>query len=162
MKDTEMRGLLLSRYHEHRREAWWYPNESDVNGALNLDDIFYISEQLAEAGLIDWRPIRSLGTQHYEGMGHISALGIDVIEGEARAPFSIVIKNYSVNGDNFGIVGDSNSQSIEPQIELIVSSIDKSSHDEKEKKEAKGLLKKFLEHPLVTAIAGAAVAKYLS
>lgn len=160
MKDTEMRGLLLRKYYDHRREDWWYPSTGDLNNLLADTDIFYVSEQLAELGLLEWKPLRQLGSEGGIGMGHITAAGVDVVEGVAQPPPSIEIRNYTVSGANFGIVGDNNQQSIEIAIEKIVSAINNSSVDEGSKAEAKGLLRKFLEHPLVSAIAGAALTKF--
>jgi hypothetical protein len=71
------------------------------------------------------------------GWGKISAFGVDVIEGHAKPPISITLDQV---------------QDFSVQIDKIVNAIEQSKASEHEKTEAKFLLKKFLEHPLVTSI----------
>jgi len=64
--------------------------------------------------------------------------------------------NVSIQ-DSHGIqIGDQNIQNVTTTFELLVSAIEKSEASEEEKAEAKGRLKKFVDHPLVTSILGGA------
>ena len=64
------------------------------------------------------------------------------------------IGNITVNGP--AQVGNGNVQNIESLFYNLVEQIDKSNATEEEKKEAKGLLRSFLEHPLTSAVVGGA------
>ncbi|MCI0557985.1 MAG: hypothetical protein MN733_05780 [Nitrososphaera sp.] len=54
-------------------------------------------------------------------------------------------------------IGDGNTQAIHSSISLLVSAIEQSDATSAQKEEAKSLLRAFLEHPLVVAIAGGAI-----
>lgn len=98
---------------------------------------------------------------HVGGMARITATGADVIEGNLRPPIAINIHNPRTinvtNSSNFQ-VGDGNIQVVLQLIKTLIEEIDKSSGTRQQKEEAKSLLKRFIEHPLVTAIVGDTVA----
>ncbi|MDR6297751.1 hypothetical protein [Pantoea dispersa] len=77
---------------------------------------------------------------------------------------SYTVKHQTINvGSHSNVqIGDHNRMEFRENIQNLISIIEKSSASESEKEEAKGLLKKFLEHPLVTTIAGSAVGAFLS
>lgn len=77
---------------------------------------------------------------------------------------SYTVKHQTINvGNNSNVqIGDHNKMEFRENIQNLIQTIDKSSASEPEKEEAKGLLKKFLEHPLVTTIAGSAAGAFLS
>jgi hypothetical protein len=162
MKDSELRGLILQKYYEKRREQWsqWKTEDfSDLPDTIEFDavDLYRACDQLAEYGLIDWKPLRGHKNQTVGGVGKISAAGVDVVEGNSRPPISIVLDqshHIAVHHSSNVQVGHGNVQDVTVQVEKIIGAIDKSSASEEEKKEAKSLLKKFLEHPLVSSIAG--------
>jgi hypothetical protein len=78
-----------------------------------------------------------------------------VIEGSTKAPISISFdQSISVHGSSDVQIGSHNIEDIKIEIGKIVSAIDHSSANDQEKAEAKSLLKKFLQHPLVASIAG--------
>ena len=92
------------------------------------------------------------------GMGKINAFGIDVIEGDAQPDLKVEFvqnKTINISGSSNVIVGDSNvaTQSVRD----LINAIDSSSATPEQKAEAKSLLRSFLEHPLVAAVAGGAV-----
>ncbi|HUK99664.1 MAG TPA: hypothetical protein VLX29_02280, partial [Nitrospirota bacterium] len=60
----------------------------------------------------------------------------------------------SVHSSSNVQIGNANVQDLSIHIGKIISAIDGSNATEGEKREAKSLLKEFLEHPLVTSIAG--------
>ncbi len=69
------------------------------------------------------------------------------------------MKNQTINihSANAVQIGDSNTQQITIAIQSLVEKIENSNGSDLEKIEAKNLLQKFLEHPLVAAVAGAAI-----
>ena len=74
-----------------------------------------ICEQLAEHGLLHWRSLRGLTVDG--GMGNISASGVDVVEGTARAPIAITLHTISVIQSSNVQIGDSNTQDVNVRIE---------------------------------------------
>ena len=154
MKDAEIRGILLQKYYEHRRERYISFSSEDFNGQISDKDIAYISDQLSEHGLIAWQPTQNRG-ELVGGFGHISAFGVDVIENEdIESPIKIVFdqRNISVTESTNVQIGNGNIQTETLTIGQIIEAIDKYADKESEKKEAKSRLKAFLEHPLVTSI----------
>ena len=162
MKDSELRGLILQKYYDKRRKGWfqWKTEDfSDVPDTMKFDavDLFRACDQLAEYGLIDWKGARGPQNETIGGFGKISAAGADVIEGNVEPPISIVLdQSYrvAVHHSSNVQIGNANVQDVTIHIGQLVSAIDESSVSEEEKREAKSLLKKFLEHPLVSSIAG--------
>ena len=162
MKDTEIRGLLLQKYYEYRRGehgSWFLPEPSDFDNKLTHEDIIHVSAQLGEHGLIDWKELRSGSGNLFTGRGSITADGINVVEGTAKAPISITMNNQpiTITGSSNVIVGNSNTQNINANIEAIIRAIQETKEPEDKKEEANGLFRKFLEHPLVSAITGGAI-----
>lgn len=156
MKDTELRGIVLQKYYEKRRESMFTPRPEDFGEQISLEDILAISEQLGEHNLITWKSIKNFGGVQF-GMGKISAYGIDVIEGEATPDIKMEFvqnKSVTISGSSNVIVGDHNKQSVSHHIYEIIRALDTSQASLEQKIEAKGLLRKFVEHPLVTAVAG--------
>ena len=99
MKDVDLRGVVLQKFYEVRNRE---PSMVDPLRLPGLDAIepdhirlLNICEQLAEHGLLHWRSLRGLTIDG--GMGNISASGIDVVEGTARAPIAITLHTISVS-----------------------------------------------------------------
>ena len=63
--------------------------------------------------------------------------------------------NYTFNNSQGIQIGDLNSQNLEITLQKLVNIINESSGSDEQKVEAKNLLNKFLEHPLVAAVVGA-------
>ncbi len=157
MNDNEIRGLLLRKYYERRREPLFQPKPEDFSGQLTTGDILAVSSQLAEHGLIDWRSTSTMrDTERGRGLGKITAAGIDVVEGTATAPIAIRLQNVTVQDSPNAniIVGDRNTQNISANIEAIIRAINDGKGTDAQKAEAKSLLKRFVDHPLVAAVAG--------
>jgi hypothetical protein len=90
-----------------------------------------------------------------EGMGRITNLGVDVIEGNIKAPIAISIdRSISVSGSNLVQIGDGNTQDIRINSDKIVAAINQSTATLGEKEDAKSLLQKILENPLLSKIFG--------
>jgi hypothetical protein len=159
MKDTELRGIVLQCYYDKRRESMFTPKVEDFQEQITLEDICAISGQLDEHGLITWKAIKSFGGVVF-GLGKITALGIDVVEGVTAPDIKVeFVQNKSINitGSSNVIVGDHNKQNISHHISEIARAIDASQATHEQKAEAKSLLRKFVENPMVTAIAGGAI-----
>jgi hypothetical protein len=162
MKDNELRGLILQKYYDRRREGWfqWKTDDfKDLPETVEFDavDLFRVCDQLAEHGLIEWQRAAGRQDETIGGFGKISAFGVDVIEGHTKPPISISLdysRHITVHGSSNVQIGNANVQGISIAIEKVIAAIDRSQAPETEKAQAKSLLKKFLEHPLVTSIAG--------
>jgi hypothetical protein len=63
-------------------------------------------------------------------------------------------RHITVHSSSNVQIGNANVQDVSIEIEKVIAGIDSSPAPESEKTEAKSLLKKFLEHPLVASIAG--------
>ena len=159
MKDTVLRGLVLTKYYERRRGQLFCPKPEDLGQDVTEQDILAISDQLAQHGMIEWKPLRGQLGKLIAGMGKISAFGIDVVEGEAIADIKVEFvtnQNISISGSQNVVIGNNNSQVFSKHIQEILSAIDNSPASSEEKGEAKGRLAQFLAHPLVASIAGVA------
>jgi hypothetical protein len=157
MKDADIRGIVLKKYYEHRREGYIGLTPLDFDDRLTEADIFHIASQLGEHGLIHWRAVEAIGGDR-AGSGKISAAGIDVVEGTATSRIAIhVDKSINVSNSTDVQIGSRNKQTLHVEIEHLVAAINGSQASAAEKAEAKSLLRKFLEHPLVSTIVGGAI-----
>jgi len=111
MKDNELRGVILQEYYERRRSPVNMLKEEDFLPPIKKDDILHISEQLAQHGLIDWKPLKN-GPRLVDGSGKITASGIDVIENEGlNSPIQIFIpQNINISNSTGIQIGNNNSQ----------------------------------------------------
>src|SRR5438874_1226739 len=96
MKDNELRGVILRKYYDKRREGlfqWKADDFKDLPDTIEFDavDLFRACDQLAEHGLIEWKGLQDHQGQTIGGVGKISAFGVDVIEGHAKSPISITL-----------------------------------------------------------------------
>lgn len=66
-------------------------------------------------------------------------------------PMSSFVINGNVSANNLQI-GNNNNQNVENAISQILGEIDKMNVSENQKQEAKGLLYKFMEHPIISNI----------
>jgi len=159
MTEKQQRGIVLRKFYEKREDGLFQWAELAETEQLEPGiDYIRMSDQLGDYGLIDWQPVRGSGGKTVGGIGQINAFGIDVIEGEAQSPLPIEIKidqrSYNISASSHVQIGDNNVQDVQIHIEKLFDAIERSSGSPDEKAEAKGRLKKFLEHPLVTSIAG--------
>jgi len=160
MKDTQLRGIILAKFYERRRGQIFMPKSEDFDPPIPIEDILAISEQLGQHKLIDFQPLKYIGGI-FIGLGKISAYGIDVVEGEATPDIKVELvhnKTVNVTGSSNVVVGDHNQMSITQHIAELARVIDNSSGTPEQKAEAKGLLGRLVEHPLVAAAVSGAVA----
>lgn len=158
MRDNDLRGIVLEQFYRRRHEDERCGLDEIVVGAGlpgELQRVGNVCEQLSQYNLIEWNAIKGVSGS-IAGMGRITATGVDVIEGTARAPISLTVHDHSVSvsgSSNFQI-GNSNSQAFNTTIEKLVSAIDHSSASIGEKSEAKSLLQKLADNKLIIAALG--------
>ncbi|MCI5160318.1 MAG: hypothetical protein D3906_18215 [Candidatus Electrothrix sp. AUS1_2] len=168
MKDTELRGLILQYYYDRRRKGILRaPQPADLSVEVDEQDILHVCDQLGEHGLMRWNSLKSneFGMPAIRaGAGEINAFGIDVVEGAATPDIKVEFvqhtNNSTVNitGSTHVIAGNSitgNNNTL--TLSGLAEAIESADATPQEKEEAKTLLRKFLEHLLVSAIAGSAV-----
>ena len=88
------------------------------------------------------------------------AFGIDVVEHGVTPDIKVeFVHNQTVNitGSSNVVVGDNNSQTVTQTVRDLVAVIESSTAPQEQKAEAKSLLRRFLEHPLLAAVSGGAV-----
>ncbi len=159
MKDTQLRGLLLEAFYRRRREDFFVPNAEEIGAKVGEQDILQVCDQLAQHRMIKWKSLGSPGNIEV-GVGKISAFGIDVIENVATPDINVeFVQNQTVNiSDSTNVVvGNNNSQVVTQTVRNLISIIESSDSPNEQKTEAKSLLRRFLEHPLLTAVAAGAI-----
>lgn len=168
MKDSELRGYILQYFYNRRRERELpAPKPADISVDVTEQDILHVCDQLGEKELLDWQSIKSsdyAGDSFLEGIGKITSYGIDAVEGkptpDIKVEFVQHTNNSTVNINNSAnviagnsITGDNNTLTLSG----LEKAIDSADATPQEKEQAKTLYRKFLEHPLVSAIVGGAV-----
>ena len=157
MKDSELRGHILDYYYKRRRQSWSLPKPEDLGLEVSELDILHVATQLGEQNLLEWKKLGTHGNIH-AGMGKINAFGIDVVEGNLQSPVKVEFvqhKTINVSGSTNVVVGDNNT--VNQSVQELLRAIDQTRGTTEQKAEAKTLLKQFLEHPLVSAVAGGAI-----
>ncbi|MGA2860871.1 MAG: hypothetical protein ACLQFF_01850 [Steroidobacteraceae bacterium] len=155
MKVSELRGLLLEKYYQRRKERLIGLVPSDFDGKLNEQDILNIAGQLADHGLIHWRANMGHGGIG-GGMGTITAAGVDVVEGKVAAPIEIHLspdRSLQVSASSGATPANETKQTVAVAIERLAQAIDDSDASAAHKRAARLLLRAFQEHPLLCTIA---------
>jgi hypothetical protein len=178
MKDSELRGFVLQAFYRKRRLGWLgiginTGEDLEFDDRVPQEDVVRIAAQLADAGLLEWSPLKNNRGNLIAGAGQINAFGVDVIEGTETPPIPIHIDmsshtfttNISGQNNNVQVAGANSqqSQNISQEVEKLIQAIDSSAATEEEKSEAKGLLAAFLQSSVITALLGGSpvVAKIL-
>jgi hypothetical protein len=146
MTDSELRGLLLEKYYQRRKERLIGLLPSDFDGKLNERDIQSIAGQLADHGLIHWRPNRGhdgIGG----GMGAITPAGVDVVESKVAAPMDI---HWSQ--DRSLQLPAEVLHGVALAIERLLQAIEHSGASLAERQAAIALLQAFQQHPLLRSM----------
>jgi hypothetical protein len=155
MTDDERRGLLLEKYYQRRKERLIGLVPSDFDGRLNEHDILNTAGQLADHGLIHWRPNMGQGGVG-GGMGTITAAGVDVVEGRRAPPVEIQFshdRSLQLSASAEMASANDTSQGVEVAIERLARAIDASNASAADKRAATALLRAFQQHPLLRIIA---------
>ena len=160
MKDTELRGILLQDLYDHRSNPNYKPVGSKLAPPVIDGDLVRVLEQLERHGLADVHFIDSIGGPREVLRARISANGVDVIEDGSDPGIKIeLVQNHTYNISNSTnvAIGNNNEQVVKNSVDELLKLIEASSGTKEEKAEAKGLLRRFLEHPLLTSVAGGVI-----
>jgi hypothetical protein len=157
MRDTERRGIVLERFYGARHKVDWREFDAlQTPVTMGPTELANICKQLGQHGLIEWESVDTL-TGNIPMRARITAGGIDVIEGTARAPISITLHDHSVRvtGSTNVQIGNANSQTVQVEIQKILTKIDHSAAaPPPEKQEAKSLLERLSNNALLVSLIG--------
>lgn len=104
----------------------------------------------------DERLVVTDATFFNEGIGSLGAHYQIKFKKGGESPAQRPTQNINISGAQSVQIGDYNTQNIVNSFEALVKMIDSSTAPPDEKAEAKSLLGRLLEHPLVVSIVGAA------
>lgn len=155
MRDQDLRAMLLKELYDQRTEDHVQIGLGAIQNPEQSERI-RIARQLDECGLIKFQMLN----RHLGGVASITAAGIDVIEGAVKPPIAMNIdqsQTIHISGSSNFQVGNGNTQEIQAGVSILISAIENSESPPQQKEEAKTLLRKFLEHPLVSSVAGGAI-----
>jgi hypothetical protein len=104
--DAEIRGRLLKVVYDlrHSNSGWVPLSDMNMAGAepVTSQMIDTICQHLADAGLIEWKPLR--GTEGLAaGMARIKGPGVDVIEGKGPSSINLTLPNQESAAKNAGM-----------------------------------------------------------
>jgi hypothetical protein len=156
VKDADRRAVILQRFYDERHIRGWV--RMPVEPGASHDDRLIagnICQQLREHGLIEWKG--TMGSGSPDGMGRITAIGVDVVEGNTTAPIAISIdkRTYSISNAAGVVFGDHNVQGdIRLDASVVFNAVDRSPGTVEEKEEAKGLWLRVIENPILWNIIG--------
>lgn len=160
MTDIQLRGKVLQHLYEKRGDHNYQPKAERFVPPLSEPDLIRICDQLQQHALVDAKIIPMIGGHRHMAMCRISARGVDVVETGISPDLRIdLMTNQTVNitGSSNVIVGNNNQQTIQHSVQELVRVIESSNATPEQKAEAKGLLRHFLEHPLLSSVAAAAI-----
>lgn len=151
VKDADRRAVILQKLYDERHTQKWIrlPLKADNTQAEQIIE-FNICNQLRQSGLIEFQ-------SYHDNRGdvQITNLGVDVMEGNIKAPIAISIDRIiSVSKSTLVQIGNENTQDIRIDADKIVAAIDRSTATLTEKGDAKTLFQKILENPLLSKILG--------
>ncbi|WP_417914645.1 hypothetical protein [Candidatus Electronema sp. JM] len=166
MKDSELRGYILQYFYDRRRKGnLLAPEPADLGVDVDKQHIFHVCDQLREQNLLQWKPEKSVMADSFGEIisgspGKITSFGIDVVE-ENETP-AIKVEFVQHNNNTVNITGSTNVNNIIGSnntltLSELAKAIESADATPQEKEGAKTLFRKFLEHPLVSALAGGAV-----
>lgn len=89
------------------------------------------------------------------GMDGCFALELSKVRARPKKPTGTTTNHITIHGSTGIQIGDHNVQHLQAAMKEVLAAIESAHASAKDKAEAKGLLSKFLEHPLVSAAVGA-------
>src|SRR6266436_6961310 len=176
MKDSVVRGCLLQFLYERRREGFIPFGHAEQAvpppAGISRRDWLRAVAQLSEYRLIDWTPLKDQsGMGLLSGFAKINDFGVKVLEGGVASPVSISIdesRRTTVRRQQPAPIGASTPQQqvITEALEKVITAINQADVSEREKNEAKSLLRKLLGNKAAASVLGAGAqslaAKYLT
>src|SRR4030095_30353 len=152
MKDSVVRGRLLQLLYERRDEGsipfGRLEQAVPPPGGMSRRDWLRAVAQLSEDGLIDWTSLEDeSGSGHLSGFAKINHFGVQVVEGGVAPPIQIVTdksRRTTVPKQQRAPVATSTShqRKITLALEKVIAAINQADLSEKEKNEAKSLLRR--------------------
>lgn len=160
MTDIQLRGIVLQHLYERRSDHNYEPKSNLFTPPIGENDLIRICDQLQQHKLVDANIIAMMGGHRAMVMCRISARGVDVVETGSSPDLRIDLmssQTINITGSSNVIVGNHNQQTVHNSVQELIRVIESSSASSQQKEQAKGLLKQFLEHPLLASVAGAAI-----
>jgi hypothetical protein len=165
MKDSVVRGCLLQLLYERRSEGsipFGHAEQAvPPPGGISRHDWLRAVAQLSEYCLIDWTPLKDQsGMGLLSGFAKINDFGVKVLEGGVASPIRISIdegRRTTVPQQEQAPIGPSNPQQqvIVEALEKVITAINQADVSEREKNEAKSLLRKLLGSKAAGSVLGA-------
>jgi hypothetical protein len=165
MKDSVVRGRLLQLLYERRDEGsipfGRLEQAVPPPGGMSRRDWLRAVAQLSDYGLIDWTSLEDeSGMGHLSGFAKINHFGIQVVEGGVAPPIQIVTdksRRTTVPKQQQAPVATSTShqRKITQALEKVIAAINQADLSEKEKNEAKSLLRQLLRSKAAAKVLGA-------
>jgi hypothetical protein len=153
MTDNELGGAVLKTFYDlrHQKPVIQLPAIAAAHPNEESQRMSNICDQLAQHDLIKWKRMEGIGGSDLGGMGSITAHGVDVIEGTQRPPTAITFHDHSVSvrGSSHVQIGNANIQNATVDIDKLIVAVDHSHASDAEKTEAKSLLQRLAQNPLV-------------
>jgi hypothetical protein len=104
MDDADLRGELLTVFYNLRHNADGWVPASDMNvkdGAATLQVVGVVCQQLADAGLIEWKAL--MGDEGLAaGMARITGHGVDVVKGSRSSSIDVRLPNVGAENHDKG------------------------------------------------------------
>src|SRR6184192_3472328 len=165
MKDSVVRGRMLQLLYERRREGSipFGHGEQAVPPpeGINRRDWLRAVAQLSEYRLIDWTPLEDQsGMGLLSGFAKINDFGVKVLEADVASPIRISIdesRRTTVPRHQQAPIATSTpqqQQAITEALEKVITAINQADLAEKEKNEAKSLLRKLLRSKAAAKVLG--------
>jgi hypothetical protein len=165
MKDSVVRGRMLQLLYERRSEGsipFGHAEQAvPPPGGIRRRDWLRSLAQLSEYRLIDWTPLEDQsGMGLLSGFAKINDFGVKVLEGGVASPISISIdesRRTTAPRQKPAPIGASTPQQqvITEALEKVITAINQADVSEREKNEAKSLLRKLLGSKAAASVLGA-------
>src|SRR6266567_4977781 len=165
MKDSVVRGCLLQLLYERRSEGSIPFGHSEQAipppAGISRRDWLRAVAQLSEYRLIDWTPLEDKsGMGLLSGFAKINDFGVKVLEAGAASPIRISIdesRRTTVPRQEQAPIAASTpqQQAITKALEKVITAINQADVSEKEKNEAKSLLRQLLGSKAAGSMLGA-------
>jgi hypothetical protein len=164
MKDSVVRGRLLQLLYERRDEGsipfGRLEQAVPPPGGMSRRDWLRAVAQLSEYGLIDWTSLEDeSGMGHLSGFAKINDFGVQVVEGGVAPPIQIATdksRRTTVPKQQQARVATSTShkRKITQALEKVIAAINQADLSEREKNEAKSLLRQLLRSKAAAKVLG--------
>jgi len=164
MKDSVVRGRLLQLLYERRSEGsipfGRLEQAVPPPGGMSRRDWLRAIAQLSEYGLIDWTPLEDKsGMGLLSGFAKINDFGVKVLEAGVEPPIQISIdesRRTTARQKKAPIAASTPQQErITDALEKMITAINQADVSQREKNEAKSLLRKLLSSKAAAKVLGA-------